>query len=191
MTGLPVTEPKGSARPFRVGYRDAPSKPERNLLPRSTRLKLWTKEKMMTPKRILVPLKGTPGDERVLAMVAPAATAVGATLRLLHVAPVPHNLVSESGRVVMYSDQEMGRLDAQWSAYLAAVAVPLHDNAVECVVRFGDPAPEIVAEAEAWGAELIAMTVARPRRFGWRGLRRIAKAVSRAVRIPVLLYQVS
>jgi nucleotide-binding universal stress UspA family protein len=145
----------------------------------------------MTPKRILIPLKGRPDDEAVLAMVAPAASGVGATLRLLHVAPVPRNLVSETGRVVMYSDQEMGRLDAQWMGYLAGVATTLHDSAVEGVVRFGDPAREIVAEAEAWGADLIAMTTTRPRRFGWREFRRIAEAVSRAVRIPVLLYQVS
>lgn len=141
----------------------------------------------MTPKLILVPLKGTAGDEAVLSVVAPAASGVGATLRLVHVAPVPHNLVSESGRVVMYADQEMGRLDAQWLAYLAGVAAPFHDAAIECVVRFGDPAHEILAEAEAWGAELIAMTTARSR---WRGFRRVVKAVSRKARIPVLLYQV-
>ena len=140
----------------------------------------------MTPKRILVPLKGTAGDEAVLSVVAPAASAVGATLRLMHVAPIPRNLVSESGRVVLYADQEMGRLNAQWLSYLAGVAATLHDTATECVVRFGDPAPEIVAEAEAWGAELIAMTTVRGRRFGWR---RIVEAVSRKVRIPVLRYQ--
>ena len=140
----------------------------------------------MTPKRILVPLKGTASDEAVLSVVAPAASAVGATLRLMHVAPIPRNLVSESGRVVMYADQEMGRLNAQWLSYLAAVAATLHDTATECVVRFGDPAPEIVAEAEAWGAELIAMTTVRGRRFGWR---HIVEAVSRKVRIPVLRYQ--
>ena len=144
----------------------------------------------MTPKRILVPLKGTAGDEAVLSAVAPGAREAGATLRLLHVAPVPRNLVSESGRVVMYADQEMGRLDAQWSAYLAGVAASLHDSAVEYVVRFGDAAHEIVAEAEAWGAELIAMTIARPHRFGWRGLSRVTRVVSRKLRIPVLLYHV-
>jgi nucleotide-binding universal stress UspA family protein len=144
----------------------------------------------MIPKRILVPLKGTADDEAVLSVVAPAAAGVGATLRLLHVAPVPHSIVSESGRVVMYADQEMGRLDAHWRGYFAGVAATLPDVATECVARFGDPAREIVAEAEAWGAELIAMTTGRRRRLGWRGLRRIARTVSRRVRIPVLLYQV-
>ena len=144
----------------------------------------------MTPKRILVPLKGTARDEAVLSVVAPAAAAVGATLRLLHVAPVPRNLYSERGTVVMYSDQEMGRLEAQWGTYLTGVASTLHDVATEPIVRFGDPADEIVAEAEAWGAELIAMT--RPRRslLGWLRPGRLVEAVSRKVTIPVLGYQV-
>ena len=144
----------------------------------------------MTPKRILVPLKGTARDEAVLSVVAPAAAAVGATLRLLHVAPVPHNLYNERGTVVLYADQEMGRLEAQWAAYLAGVSTTLHDVATECIVRFGDPADEIVAEAEAWGAELIAMTTPRERRLGWPRLRRIVETVSRKVTIPVLRYQV-
>jgi hypothetical protein len=61
------------------------------------------------------------------------------------------------GRIVLYADQEMGRLDAHWAGYLAGVAAALHDVATECIVRFGDPADEIVAEAETWGAELVAI----------------------------------
>src|SRR5262245_63068811 len=112
----------------------------------------------MTPKRILVPLSGTETDEAVLSVVMPAVSRLGATVRLLHVAPLPHNLVSASGRVVMYADQEMERLSAQWDAYLGGVAATLHDVATERTVRFGDLAHEIVSEAEAWGAELIAMS---------------------------------
>jgi len=140
------------------------------------------------PKRILVPLEGTSASEAVLPIVAHATGGVGATLRLLHVAPVPHNLVSASGRVIAYADQVMGRVDAEWLSYLGRVAATLHDTATECIVRFGDPAREIVAEAEAWGAELIAMTD-RPGRVWWRRLRRVGEAVSRKVRIPVLLYR--
>ena len=144
----------------------------------------------MTLKRILVPLKGTADDGAVLGLIAPAASAVGGTLRALHVAPLPQNLVSESGRVVMYSDQDMDRLDAQWRGYLAGVTATLHDVAIECVVRFGDPAQEILAEVEAWGAELIAMPKPRTRRFAWPWPHGVVKAVSRKARIPVLLYQV-
>jgi nucleotide-binding universal stress UspA family protein len=163
--------------------------PPWNLFTRLIRLKVCAKERNMTPKRILVPLDGKADAEAVLPVVAPGASAIGATVRLLHVAPLPHNLVSESGRVVMYSDQEMERLNAQWLAYLAGVRATLHDTAIECAVRFGDPVEESVAETEAWGAELIAMTTARPPRFGWRGRRRIGETVSRKAGVPVVLYQ--
>ena len=142
----------------------------------------------MRAKRILVPLKGTAGDEAVLSVVGPAASRVGATVRLVHVAPLPHNLVDSAGRVVMYADQDMGRLEARWMSYLWSVAATLSDVAVECVVRFGDPSDEIVAEAAAWGAELVAMTTRRPR-VGWGWLARLVKTVSRKARVPVLLYQ--
>ena len=141
-------------------------------------------------KRILVPLSGTPAGEAVLPFVADAARGAGATVRLLHVEPIPRSLVSESGRVVAYADQEMARLEAQWLNYLAGVEVTLRDIAVERVVRFGDPTPEILAEADAWEAELMAMTTAGRRRF--RRIRRdgVAEAVFRKANIPVVLYGV-
>jgi nucleotide-binding universal stress UspA family protein len=143
----------------------------------------------MTPKRILVPLSGAVVDETVLSVVTPTASRLGATVRLLHVAPLPHNLVNASGRVVMYADQEMERLGVEWAGYLAEVAAILQDVATERVVRFGDVTHEIVADAKAWGAELIAMTSAG-KRSRWLGGRRTVAAVSRRVRIPILLYQV-
>jgi nucleotide-binding universal stress UspA family protein len=160
----------------------------RNLSALLFHLNIRMEESVMSAKRILVPLKGTAGDEAVLSVVAPAASRVGATVRLLHVAPLPRNLVNSAGRVVMYADQDMGRLEAQWMSYLWGIAATLNDVAVECVVRFGDPSAEIVAEAEAWGAELVAMTARRPR-LGWSWLGRLVKTVSRKARVPVLLYQ--
>src|SRR5262245_17734014 len=80
----------------------------RNPLSGRARPKIWTKEDVIMPKRILVPLKGTSASEAVLPIVAHATSGLGATLRLLHVAPVPHNLVSASGRVIAYADQVMG-----------------------------------------------------------------------------------
>jgi nucleotide-binding universal stress UspA family protein len=73
---------------------------------------------------------------------------------------------------------------------LAGIAATLPDTAVEYVVRFGEPADEIAAEAEAWGAEIVAMTAARRKRFGWRRFRHVVEAVARKVRVPVLVYQV-
>ena len=58
----------------------------------------------------------------------------------------------------------------------------------ERVVRFGDAADEILREADAYGADLVAVTTA-----GKSGLKRlvmgsVADQVFRRARLPVLLY---
>src|SRR2546428_8528550 len=69
-------------------------------------------------KRILVPLDRTSTSEAVLPFVSDLAHGAGSTVRLLRVEPVPNNVVSESGRVVAYTDQEMARLEAEGLAHL-------------------------------------------------------------------------
>ena len=105
-------------------------------------------------KRILVPLDETVQAENVLDMVADMARGAGATVRLLHVAPAPNNVVSD-GRVVAYADQEGARLESEGLDYLRAVEVRMNGFPVESAVRFGDPLEEILADAEAFGADLI------------------------------------
>src|SRR5438034_7314334 len=103
-------------------------------------------------KRILVPLDRTSTSEAVLPFVSDLAHGAGSTVRLLRVEPVPNNVVSDSGRVVAYTDQEMARLEAEGLAHLDAIATPLQGVPVERVVRFGDPASEILTEADTFGA---------------------------------------
>ncbi len=107
-------------------------------------------------KRILVPLDQTVQAEQVVDLVADMARGGGATVRLMHVAPVPDNVVSD-GRVVAYADQEMTRLESEGLDYLRAVEVRMNGFPVDSVVRFGDPTREILTEAEALGADLIVM----------------------------------
>jgi nucleotide-binding universal stress UspA family protein len=109
-------------------------------------------------KRFLVPLDTSPEAEHLIPLVADAARATGATVRLLHVAPVPGNVVSPEGRTVAYADQEMTRLEAEYTSYLRGLEAELSGVAVEAVVRFGKPAEEILQEAEAFGADVIAVT---------------------------------
>src|SRR5919197_1584737 len=109
-------------------------------------------------KRILVPLDRTSTGEAVLPFVSDLARGAGSTVRLLHVKPVPNNVVSDSGRVVAYTDQEMTRLEAEGLTYLDAIAPLLQGVPVERVVRFGDPIREILVEAETFGADIIALT---------------------------------
>lgn len=139
-------------------------------------------------KRILVPLDQSALAESVLPVVGDAARGGAATVRLVHVAPVPDNRVNHEGRVVAYADQEMARLEAEAMDYLRAAALGLAGAPVEYAVRFGDPAREILLEAGAWDADLIAVTTA-----GLSGLSRallgsVAEHVFKKSECPVMLY---
>jgi nucleotide-binding universal stress UspA family protein len=139
-------------------------------------------------KRILVPLDASPLAELIVPVVADAARGAGATVRLLHVAPLPQALVSETGRVVAYLDQEMERLEAEGMDYLRAAEVQFEGVPVECGVRFGDPVQEILLEAEAFGADLIAVATAGRSGLGRTVLGSVAEQVFRKSRLPVVLY---
>ena len=107
-------------------------------------------------KRILVAVDQTPPPE-LLDLVGDAARGGGATVRLLHVAPTPQNLLGDDGHVMAYADQEGERLQAEGRDKLRDVELHLGGVAVEAVVRFGDPATQILREAEEFHADLIAM----------------------------------
>ncbi len=110
-------------------------------------------------KRFLVPLDRSVEAESAVPLVASAARDAGASVRLIHVEPVPGNILSAEGRIVAYADQEMARLEAAGNDYMGDLAERyLHGVAVDCVVRFGEPAEEILREAEAYGAEMIVAT---------------------------------
>ena len=118
----------------------------------------------MTAKRILVPLDGSELGETAAAFAADLARSTGASLRLLRVRPVPKHWVADNGRVVVYADQEMERLSAEDRDYLETVGAQLSAVPTESVVRFGEPAQEILVEAEAFGADAIVLATSRP---GW------------------------
>jgi nucleotide-binding universal stress UspA family protein len=138
-------------------------------------------------KRILMPLDQSEVAEAAVPVVADVARGAQATVRLVHVAPVPGNRLDEGGRVVAYADQEMERLRSEGLDYLHAIAVQFGEPPVECVVRFGDPVPEILAEAEAFDADLIAVTTT-----GRSGVTRalfgsVAEQILRKARVTVML----
>lgn len=138
-------------------------------------------------KRILVPLDPRDAAEDLIPLVADLARGAGATVRLLHVAPLPENRVAEYGRVVVFASQERERLEARGQDHLAAVGASLEGIAVEHRVRFGDLAKETALEADVFGAELIALA-ARPRRW-WRPLApgREARRIARRATVPVMV----
>jgi nucleotide-binding universal stress UspA family protein len=137
-------------------------------------------------KRILLPLDRSDDAWAALPVVAGLARSSGATVRLLHVAPVPRERVTGDGRIVAYANQEMERVELARGEYLDAAASQLPGVPVERVVRFGDPTEEILLEADAFGADLIAVTTEGR---GW--LRRVFGSVVgklfRRSDVPVLI----
>jgi len=108
-------------------------------------------------KRILVPIDADEGSEAIVPVVAPFARHSGAAIRLVRVSPVPERVVGIYGRTIAYADQEMARLTAEALDDLHRVEHDLHGIPVDSVVRFGDPVEEILVEAEAFEADLIAL----------------------------------
>jgi nucleotide-binding universal stress UspA family protein len=145
-------------------------------------------EVLSVAKRILVPVDRT-ASEAVLPLIAGIAREAGATVRLLYVEPVPGEVVSSDGRVLADADQHMDRIEASRLNELEGFEASLQNVPVERVVRFGDPAREILIEAEAWEADLIAMTA--PPGSWFTPIRRgsVAAQVLRKADLPVVVYR--
>jgi nucleotide-binding universal stress UspA family protein len=138
-------------------------------------------------KRILVPLDQSEVAESAVPLVADTARGGHATVRLLHVAPVPDNRVDEEGRVVAYADQEVSRLEAEGMDYLRSIEMQFGECPVECVVRFGDPVKEILLEADAFGADLIAVSTAGRSGLGRAVFGSVAEHIVRKAHATVML----
>src|SRR2546430_14347373 len=82
-------------------------------------------------------------------------------------------------RVIAYVDQETDRREAESQEYLREVEARLDGVGVGLRGQFGDPAHEIALEAEAFGADLVAMVTPKPR---WLGARLLGKAARRVLR---------
>jgi nucleotide-binding universal stress UspA family protein len=141
----------------------------------------------MTAKRILVPLDGDERSEAIVPVVAAVARDSGATVRLLRVYPIPERREGPHGRTVEYVDQAMSRLTAEAHDELARDEARLAGVPVDTVVRFGEPAEEIALEAEAFGADVIAL--AEPARGRLRRLVTpgVADRLARQTSVPTLV----
>jgi nucleotide-binding universal stress UspA family protein len=138
-------------------------------------------------RKILVPLDGSPGSTSVLWTVGQLARAQDARVRLLRVESPLSSVYARDGRVIAYADQEYDRVALDDLQGLKRTAHELAGIEVETAVRFGDPATQIVEEAEETGADLIAM--ATHRRAGVARLVKgsVAERVERATTVPVIL----
>ena len=140
-------------------------------------------------KRILVPLAEAVQAESMVEAVGMLARSTGATVRLLHVAPVPESVSDKHGHVVVYADQETARLEAEGLDYLHAASLRLDGVSAEYAVRYGDPVEEILDEAESWNADLIAMTTRGRGSIERALLGSVAEQVFRKASMAVALYR--
>jgi nucleotide-binding universal stress UspA family protein len=140
-------------------------------------------------KRILLPLDEAVPAESMVEAVAALARGTGAVVRLLNVVPRPDNVLDEDGRVLAYSDQETARFEAAALDYLRTVEVAFDGVLVECAVRFGDPVTQILEEAEAWNADLIALATRGRSAIGRALLGSVAEQVFRKASTAVTLYR--
>ncbi len=138
-------------------------------------------------KRILVPLDGDERSEAIVPLVAAVARDGGATVRLLRVYPIPERVQGAHGRTVEYVDQAMARLTAEGVEDLGRSEARLEGVPVETVVRFGEPAEEIALEAEAFGADVIALAEPARGRLGRVFVRSIPERVSHETSVPTLV----
>jgi nucleotide-binding universal stress UspA family protein len=142
-------------------------------------------------KRILIPLDEAVPAESMVEAVGALARTTGATVRLLHVAPIPESVTDNHGHVLVYADQETARLEAEGLDYLHAASMGLDGVSLECTVRYGDPVQQILDEAESWNADLIAMTTRGRGSIGRALLGSVAEQVFRKASMAVTLYRAS
>src|SRR5437660_11676577 len=119
----------------------------------------------MSVSFVLVPVRRSE-SHATMAVVRGLARDQGSTVRLLRVLPVPELVVGLYGRPIAYVDQEMERLTAQGLDELVSPAAAPEGVPVERGVRFGERAEHILLGAEAFAAELVAVSTSTRRRPG-------------------------
>jgi nucleotide-binding universal stress UspA family protein len=148
------------------------------------------------PRRIIVALDGSGRAEAILPRVEGLARASGAAVTLLRVNPIPDAFgvpaepamaIAARTTITPPADQRNAYYEAEH--YLDAVVDRLrqHGVAVEAKVAQGTPGEVIVGEAEAAGADLIAMTTHGRSGLGRLVLGSVSDHVLRHATCPVLL----
>jgi nucleotide-binding universal stress UspA family protein len=137
-------------------------------------------------KRILAPIAARERRASIVSLIFALAQGGGATVRLLTVFPVPNRVIGPRGETVAYADQEMARLTAEGLDDLRRIETELEGIPVESVVRFGKPVEEILLEAEAFDADLIALAASSRGRLRGTLVPGVAERVARKALVPTL-----
>lgn len=137
-------------------------------------------------KRILAPIGERDRNEGIVPVVSALAHGAGSTVRLIRVFPVPEGMVDADGRTLVYSHQEMERLTSEGLHDLARIEAQLDGIPVESVVRFGEPVEEILLEADAFDADVIALEAPLRGRLRAALAPDVADHLARKAKIPTL-----
>ena len=137
-------------------------------------------------KRILAPISEGEGSEAIVPVLFAVAHGAGATVRLIRVFPVPDSVVDSNGRMVAYGHQEMARLTSEGLNDLGRIEAQLDGVPVESVVRFGEPVEEILLEAQAFDADLIALETSTRGRLRTALAPGVAERVATKATVPTL-----
>lgn len=135
-------------------------------------------------RKILVPLDGSPLAEEVLPQIKDLARSLDAEIILLRVAMIPY-LPGTDPREL----EQKAAAGAHLYLEVKRRELEAEGFRVETVVRSGEAAEEIVEQAEAFGADLIAMVT-----HGRSGFKRwlmgsVAEKVLHGSDVPVLVYR--
>lgn len=138
------------------------------------------------PRRVLVPLDGSPVAEAIVPFVSRIARPLGLEIALVRAVPRIPPQVYEGSRVVLDITE---RLNQEADAYLRTIADRLSASGfrVLTAVRVGDPAAEILAAARECEADLIAMTTHGRGALGRLLFGSVAEAVLRQAPVPVFI----
>ncbi len=149
---------------------------------------------MSVYRKILVPVDGSPASNRGLIEAMALARNQGATLRLVHV--LDELILGPGAEAVVYLGNTVDLLREAGEqivakAEAAAQASGLESESVILETTGGRAADAIVAEARAWGADLIVLGT-----HGRRGARRLvmgsdAEEIVRTTPVPVLLVRMT
>jgi nucleotide-binding universal stress UspA family protein len=138
----------------------------------------------MMVKRILAPISEGERSEAIVPTLVAMAQGAGSTVRLVRVFPVPDSVIDSDGRMVAYGHQEMARLTWEGLDDLGRIEAQLEGIPVESVVRFGEPVEEILLEAEAFDADLIALEASSRGRLRTVLAPGVAERLARKASIP-------
>ena len=141
---------------------------------------------MTMAKRILTPIGEGEQNEAIVPAVAALAQSAGSSVRLVRVFPVPEEVADSDGRIVAYRHQLMERLTSEGLNDLVRIEAQLGGIPVETVVRFGETVEEILLEAEAFDADLIAIATRSRGRLSSAVAPGVAERLERKATVPVL-----